>query len=292
MRLPGASQSSERAETVVANIGHVASDSLSSSRHHIVMAVFSRAVYLRPLHSTDQQGPMCVLTPLDVPSGPLHARVHELPRFHPGQEVLCDDGWLHSAHQRVELPRMQWVPPPVDRLLARRRQAAQLLRKVLPRREVRDLAGAVVDVAGTVTDRGLGAGLAVLAGRGAGLTPAGDDCSAGIMLVTALLHRDGMDTYSPQDLSDLVIGYDSNDIARAFIGAAAQGECIEPLHLLLSACADGDRRAAMRHSSVLASVGHTSGLDVAYGALVGLELADAIASDPGRCCAVSGDLRE
>ena len=260
------------------DIGRVAKAVVAEARPGVVVAVFSRAVYLR--FDCLSGANVVALTTLDVPSGPLHIRVPVLPRLRVGDWVMPRDRALQTAlGPTVEIPASVWVPGPIDDLARRRVAGAALLREVLAYRSPPDLAGDSCDVHAVVTALGLRSGLARLAGRGAGLTPAGDDCAAGILLVTALLDATGMTTWTPQELAALAAGHDSHDIAVAFLKAAADGESIEPLHLLLAAIARGDRSAALLQRRMLAGIGHTSGLDLAYGALVGLELADTIAAE-------------
>lgn len=259
------------------DIGRTARAAVVVGRSGVVIAAFSRAVYLRfdRLHGSD----VVALTTLDVPSGPLHIRVASLPELAPGDQVTSCRDALRTVSGSVELPASVWEPTPIADLVRHRTSAADLLRDVLQHRSSLDLSGNPSDVHAVVRAQGLRAGLASLAGRGAGLTPAGDDCAAGILLVTALLHGEGMPTWPPEDLAAAVAGHGSHDIAVAFLRAAAGGQSIEPIHALLAACVTGDRTEAQRQREVLAGIGRTSGLDLAYGTLVGLDLADPIAAD-------------
>ena len=268
---------SESHVALPSNIGRFARASLAEAHESVVVAVFSRAAYLRCAWEGGHG--VVALTTLDVPPGPLHVRMSRLPRLSRGEAVFADAGRLVTATETVKLPRAPWIPPRIDGIADRRSAAAMLLDDVLGIRGLLDVAGKTLDVRALVAERGLQATLASLAGRGLGLTPAGDDCSAGIVLVTALLHSEGFPPFSPRELSSMVAGYDSHEIAVAFLEAAAAGESIEPLHLLLRACVEGDQAAAMRQREVLAGIGRTSGLDLAYGAGVGLALAETISSE-------------
>lgn len=262
------------------DIGRFARACVEEAHDATVVAVFPRAAYLR-FDRTSGHGLVAVTT-LEAPPGPLHVRVTRLPRLRRGDAVVVEGGRLVTAAQMVELPRSLWIPPRIVGLADHRSAAAALLGDVLGTLGLLDVAGNGIDVCELIMNRGLGAGLASLAGRGAGLTPAGDDCAAGILLTTALLHDDGYATYSPGELSALVADHESHEIAVAFLKAAAAGESIEPLHLLLRACVAGDRAAAIGQREILAGIGRTSGLDLAYGAWVGLALAGTIAEESAR----------
>ncbi len=256
-------------------MGSAAREVVGTGRPGRVVAVFSRAVYVR---FADDSG-IVAIVPMDVPSGPLHLRVTSLPKTEVGDPVMVRGDSLSVGPQRVGLPRGVWRPTPVNHLVGRRSTAARVLRDVLGEPRLLDLEGSQWDVAGDLRQHGLRAAVSHLAGRGSGLTPAGDDCAAGIVLVTSLLSQAGSATWTSQALVELVSGHDSHDIAVAILTSAARGEGIEPLHTLLASCARGDRDMAARDIGVLEGIGHTSGRDMAYGMLVGLELAEVIASD-------------
>jgi hypothetical protein len=98
-----------------------------------------------------------------------------------------------------------------------------------------------------------------LAGLGPGLTPAGDDTLAGLLLILGA-----------HDRAAAVAAADrarTNDIARAFLAWAARGQSIEPVHRLLVSADAGVAAAAL--ANVLA-FGHSSGADLAFGLRLGL----------------------
>ncbi len=106
-----------------------------------------------------------------------------------------------------------------------------------------------------------------LAGRGAGLTPSGDDVLAGILLVSAI------DPRRRRSLSALARSASTTRLSRAFLRWAAQGQSIEPAHALLDAAATGDCARMRRGAQSLAGVGATSGRALIAGiALAALEL--------------------
>ena len=106
--------------------------------------------------------------------------------------------------------------------------------------------------------------VAVLAGRGPGLTPAGDDVLAGLLLVLAIAGRDRA------ELERAAAAARTHAISRAFLLWAARGQSVAPVHHLLAALAGGDGVAAERHRSAVAALGQTSGADVLLGLRLGL----------------------
>jgi hypothetical protein len=110
----------------------------------------------------------------------------------------------------------------------------------------------------------LGAGARRLAGLGAGLTPAGDDFLAGVMLCAWLTHP------APRRLCHQLVetaAPRTTTLAAAFLRAAADGECSVAWHRLLAALGDGcELRLAAAVQDVLAH-GATSGADMLAGFL-------------------------
>ncbi len=112
--------------------------------------------------------------------------------------------------------------------------------------------------------RRLQAGAAQLAGRGGGLTPAGDDFLAGVMLGAWLAHpaprrfcRLLLETAAPR----------TTTLAAALLRAAARGECSAPWHRLLDALAERPESRLEEAVRDLLSYGHTSGADALAGFL-------------------------
>jgi len=106
-----------------------------------------------------------------------------------------------------------------------------------------------------------------LAGRGAGLTPSGDDVLAGILLVCA------MDPACRGALGRLAGSARTTTLSRAYLKWAAAGHSIQPAHALLDAAAAGDLHALGRAARSLAAVGATSGRALMAGmALAATEL--------------------
>jgi hypothetical protein len=233
-----------------------------------VVAVFRRAVYL-----SYPRG-LIALVGTDAEPGPLHAHVEVMPLVRAGDEV------------RVRAGAPVWRAPPLPAPGA----VVGVLEAVLDHVPVLDLAvgtaGSSVaalglrggpagsgegggsgdpadDPCAALRRDGLAATVRALAGRGAGLTPAGDDVAAGLLLAA---HTAGV---PEPDLQALAEAMSTHAISRAFLGWAARGRSLAAVHDLAAACADGDVRAARCARARLAAVGHTSGLDLAHGLLLG-----------------------
>ena len=107
-----------------------------------------------------------------------------------------------------------------------------------------------------------------LAGLGPGLTPAGDDVLAGVLLVA---RARGGPAAEPA-LVHAAAEARTNDVARAFLAWAARGQSIAPVHDLLTAAVTSDRAGATSALRRLLAVGHSSGADLAFGLRLGLGL--------------------
>src|SRR5215468_2277366 len=244
-------------------VGQTAAEVIAGRGTGRVMAVSRRAVYLSM--------PASVLVLVDgaTEPGPLHAHVDTLDGFTAGDPVRADRGCLWIAGRRIggapDLWRAPPLPAPAD--LA---TAAGTLRAVLDHTPDLDLSGgagpAVGDVlSATLRERGLASAAAGLVGRGFGLTPAGDDVLAGLLLVA----RSAAGPAGQARLMRIASGAATNAVARAYLASAAQGSSLAALHELIDAGAAGDAPRAQAARARLARVGHTSGLDLAYGVLVG-----------------------
>jgi uncharacterized protein DUF2877 len=228
-----------------------------------VVAVFSRAVYLSLSRG------LLALVDVDAEPGPLHAHVTGLPAVAVGDPVHTAGGRLYVAGRPTEGSPAVWRPRPLPDP-GRVAGVAPVLRSVLDHEPDLDLAGgpgpaAEAALCATLRGAGLAAAATVLAGRGRGLTPAGDDVLAGLLLVARM--RSGR--YADTRLVTLARQARTHDISRAFLAEAALGRSLAAVHDLVGACADGNAPAARRARERLAGVGHTSGLDLAYGVLVG-----------------------
>jgi hypothetical protein len=223
-------------------VGEGAAAALTGDAPGRVVAVFRRAVYL-----SYPRG-LLALVGTDAEPGPLHAHVAALPSVAVG-DVLDVPGCAEV-----------WRPPPFPPVA----EVVGVLADVLDHRPDLDLGGAPGDdITQTLRRRGLATAAALLAGRGIGLTPAGDDVLAGLLLAARAAG------HPERDLLALASGARTHEISRAFLGWAARGRSVAALHDLAAACAAGDAPAARRARTRLAAVGHTSGLDLAHGFLIG-----------------------
>lgn len=213
-------------------LGLGAQEALAAGHPGTVLAVFRKAVYVR------MPAGLVALTTVDVPPGPIHAR-GALPRR-----------WL-AAGDRVTVDiagATVWRGEPPA-------HAAGAL-DVLATAPASALAGYPSQVAAAVAalDGGdLDGAVDALTGLGPGLTPAGDDALAGILLVAG--DRDAAIAAAARART--------NDIACAFLRWAARGQSIEPVHRLLA----GGGRPALAD---LLRFGHSSGADLAFGLRLGL----------------------
>lgn len=188
-----------------------------------VVAVYSRAAYLR------FPAGLLAVTTLAAPAGPLHLRCPALPPLRVGEAVRTDGSRLWGPSWALNLDAPTWVgalPAPV-----------------------------AVEADGSPELRALAA---AVGGRGPGLTPAGDDLLAGVLLGTRA--RRGP-TCEPE-LCAIAAAVPTSAVAGAFLAWAARGQCIEPAHDVLLALA-GDHPdagpAADRAGARLSAVGASSG---------------------------------
>jgi hypothetical protein len=230
----------------VLELGLGAQEVLAAGATGKLVSVFSKAAYLR------LPAGLVALTTREAPPGPIHARGDfPLHRFAAGDTVTVDLSgatiWQGSALRPAALaagagtvldvlagaPASALADPVFE---PRRTRAVQCI-------ERGDLDGAVD----------------MLAGLGPGLTPAGDDALAGILLVHGAYDRAAAIAAAGRAKT--------NDIARAFLAWAARGQSIEPVHRLLAAADRGQAGAALAD---LLRFGHSSGSDLAFGLQVGM----------------------
>jgi hypothetical protein len=231
----------------VLELGVGAQEVVAAGATGTVAAVFSKAAYLR------LPAGLIALTTWEVPPGPIHARGDiPLHRLASGDAVTVD---LSGA----TVWRGAELTPAV--LAA----GAGTVLDVLATAPASALAAPVFEPRRARAERSLDRGdldgaVDALAGLGPGLTPAGDDTLAGILLVLGA-----------QDRAAALAAADrarTNDLARAFLAWAARGQSIEPVHRLVAAGDDaGTASAALAD---LLRFGHSSGADLAFGLRLGL----------------------
>lgn len=227
-------------------LGLGAHEAFAAGATGTVAAVFSKAAYLR------LPAGLVALTTREVPPGPIHARgdlpIHQLAA---GQVVTVDlsDTTLWRGTAITPATLAAGAGPALDALAGA--PASALADPAFEPRRAR--AVACVDRAD------LDGAVDALAGLGPGLTPAGDDALAGILLIFGAHDRAAAVAAAGQART--------NDVAQAFLAWAARGQSIEPVHRLLAA---GDAGQASVALADLLRFGHSSGADLAFGLRLGL----------------------
>jgi hypothetical protein len=109
-------------------------------------------------------------------------------------------------------------------------------------------------------------GVARLVGRGAGLTPSGDDALAGALLVAHALG-------AGPDLADAVRARlaATTAVSAALLDAAADGYAARQVVTLVDAAVAADPGAVRRALPAVLAIGHTSGADTVTGVRAALE---------------------
>jgi hypothetical protein len=259
-----------------------------------VLAVFERACNL----VTDDGRVIALVLP-QLGDGPLHVVVEGPPGafsvLEPGLQARVDRTQLGVGELVVDLGvAARWEPRPEwERLRAQPKTMAirsiglyALALRYAPEGSLLSLipgrssaTGRALQPAGVATfweaaeglqagwqgnETQLGAGAMRLAGLGGGLTPAGDDFLAGVMLWAWLAHP------APRRLCHQLVEIAAprtTTLSAAFLGAAADGECSVAWHRLLVALGEGfEDRLAAAVQDVLAH-GATSGADMLAGFL-------------------------
>lgn len=111
--------------------------------------------------------------------------------------------------------------------------------------------------------------VASLIGLGQGLTPSGDDLISGLLMA---LHATGC-TESATTLAAFVRATSmdaTNPLSRWLLEAAIAGHPSEAMRQMLEALLTGDKAALPAAYARLQSIGHTSGIDMLAGSLLGL----------------------
>ena len=236
-------------------------EGLKKSSAGRVIASFRKAMYIRV------GAHVFALTIASVPSGPLHARMNTLPLGAVGDPVEVRQGELRVVDRVVPISEQLWVPTVFPDM----RRATGLLSTVLCHVPNLNLSGTSDDLleddlASFLQVGDLVGACARVIGHGAGLTPAGDDVAAGILAVDSILG-----VHDRVMREGIVSTATTHEISRAFLRWAAVGQSIETLHTFLQVCAFGQEVAARASRARLTEHGYSSGLDLAYGALMALK---------------------
>jgi Protein of unknown function (DUF2877) len=225
---------------------------LRGGRQGVVALVLERGAYVR-------LGSQWLFTAQpEVPFGPLSLAVVELQwdELRPGQAVNAEPGVLLLGDQAVSLERLRERRPPVATGAVHGGSATVAA------------AAAAVEVAGR-PPRSLAPGLLALrrgqirdgvrrlAGRGEGLTPAGDDVLAGY---AAWRHSIG----APAPVTALAADR-SSALGGAYLRCAERGELPDAGAAMLAALHAGDPRAAASAALALRGWGTSSGSALVWG---------------------------
>jgi hypothetical protein len=253
-----------------------------------VLAAFDRACDLVTASDAVPGGDGVIALVLpEIGDGPLNIVVEGRPGdfalAEPGMAARLAGTQLHIGELSVALSQAEtWEPQPSWELLRRNRARIE---NRLPLVETLalasassgsllnpDLTGFVKPVRSGLPDLAAGwagdparlrTGAERLAGLGSGLTPAGDDFLAGLMLGAWLAHpqpvpfcRAMLEAAAPR----------TTTLSAAMLRATARGECSAAWQALLAALAGRDHDLAAEVGRVLA-YGHTSGADTLAGFL-------------------------
>jgi hypothetical protein len=111
-----------------------------------------------------------------------------------------------------------------------------------------------------------------LAGLGPGLTPAGDDFIAGVLLALAVV-RDQTPDQALNEIAALLVETSAprtHEVSAAYLRAAYDGQAGEGWHPLLAALAAGETARIAEAVGPVLATGETSGADMLAGFVVGI----------------------
>jgi hypothetical protein len=197
-----------------------------------------------------------LLAPARSPLGPLSILVAGLARgdLAPGEPAGVSAGALVVGALRIELDGAGEAPPPGRRELAPHwRGALGAALEVVP-----PAPAALTDGLEALASGDLPTALARLAGRGDGLTPAGDDALAGY---AAWRWAQGDPVALP--------AHRCAPLGRDYLRCAERGELARPAAGVLEAIRAGEPRRAARRARALAGWGATSGAAMLWGMAAG-----------------------
>jgi hypothetical protein len=229
-----------------------------------------------------------------APLGPLTARLRAWPRLTPGAAIELEARaarvWSWTAPAPAAPSRVAAaiaaaravLPPPAldgELLAAADLRATKGLAAGAPRLLERPPAPAPASTglaavarqprgraaAPAPTWTGLAAAARRLAGVGPGLTPAGDDVLAGLLLAERFKGSDPAGAW--RAVAPALPA--TTSIGRVYLRAAARGECAQPVARVLDAALRGDAEAAARRAPALAGWGATTGPALLAGVAAG-----------------------
>jgi Protein of unknown function (DUF2877) len=199
-------------------------------------------------------GGWLLLAPPRAPRGPLTLLVDELPALAAGEPVAIGAEMLETRGLRVDLGALRPVEqaPPPARPAAGAGEALRAALACRPRPGA-ELEPGIAELAGGRR----AAAVVLLAGRGPGLTPAGDDVLAGY---AAWCHADG----APAALARAAAPR-TTPLSLAYLRCAERGELPDVAARVLAAVRAGDAAAAARAARSLDQWGATSGSALLWG---------------------------
>ena len=209
---------------------------------------------------------MFVVTSRSMPRGPLYLAVDAADVFvPPGTSVTISGSQLHLGTARLEAWESAevWigdVPDPMG--LRRHREMAIAALAPLAQRsalQAEPFSRVALRALPALKHGHFSEVSRMLLGLGPGLTPAGDDALAGILIAARFLGE------LRQDVSALATAGSTSSLSLSFVRWAARGQAIAPIHAVLTAGAAGSERRCRAAVAELARMGATSGADCAFG---------------------------
>jgi Protein of unknown function (DUF2877) len=228
---------------------------LRAGRRGVVELVLARAAYVR------LRDDWLLLAEPHVPFGPLSLAVPGLGRLalRPGQAARVDPGRLGLGDQAVSLERVRERRPAVSTLPSEAGDTAGAVAAALA---VTGPPPALLAPGLVALGRGrISEGVGRLAGRGEGLTPAGDDALAGYAAWRQWIG-------AHVSVSALA-GSRSSPLGWAYLRCAERGELPDAGASLLAALLSGDRHAATTTAVALRDWGASSGAALLWGIAAG-----------------------
>ena len=232
-----------------------------------VVASFEKAAYL----SADSE--VIVVASRQVPPGPLHVTIDADRVFtNDGAALTYDESHLKLGPHSVTLTsanRWTGMLPDPDQLTAHR---ATIMNALAPVAAQSALVAAPYSLSANegmecLQQRDFDGIARSIVGLGPGFTPAGDDALAGLLVTAVASGR-----LAPGDWSiDPETARRTSLMSLAFVRCAAAGQAIAPVHDVLMAGAAGEATACRAACAKLASVGGTSGADIAFGMWAGMQ---------------------
>ncbi len=237
-----------------------------------VVASFPQATYV------DVDGEVVVLAGCSVPPGPLYLGVEaDDVKVEIGSDVTARHGKLTVGGLVVDgydtAPTWVGVAPDPVALLRNRGAAVAALRVLAEESALhgRFVCRVLPHALEALAERRWTELCRLLLGRGPGLTPAGDDALAG-MLVAARALRALDDATAP---SWRELAGNTTPHSLGFEQWASLGQAIAPVHDLLTATAAADAAGCAAAVTELACIGASSGADMAFGLKATLEASPA-----------------